>query len=89
MSKGLQSFLSVLGNSRIVSGISSNAFHIGTHDGSFHCDEVLAISMLKCLTEYSDATIVRTRDLSILAQCNIVGIVKLYLLTYNVILSNN
>ena len=73
MSKGLQSFLSVLGSSRVLSSVSTSALHLGTHDGSFHCDEVLAISMLKCLSEYADASIVRTRDLSILAQCNIVG----------------
>ena len=32
---------------------------IGTHDGKFHCDEVLACSMLKLLPEYKDAEIVR------------------------------
>jgi len=42
---------------------------IGTHDGSFHCDEVLAISMLSFLPQYkpSPATyIVRTRNEKIL-----------------------
>ena len=28
---------------------------IGTHNGHFHCDEVLACSMLKLLPEYKDA----------------------------------
>ena len=28
---------------------------IGTHDGHFHCDEVLACYMLKLLPEYKDA----------------------------------
>lgn len=32
---------------------------IGTHDGKFHCDEVLACSMLKLLPEYKDAEIIR------------------------------
>ena len=45
---------------------------IGTHDGSFHCDEVLACVFLKMLPEYRDAEIVRTRDLEILSQCDIV-----------------
>lgn len=45
---------------------------IGTHSGSFHCDEALAIAMLKRLPEWSDASIVRTRDESSLAQCDLV-----------------
>ncbi len=45
---------------------------IGTHDGTFHCDEVLAISMLQLLPEYKDAVVVRTRDPAKLAQCQIV-----------------
>ena len=45
---------------------------IGTHDGSFHCDEVLACVFLKLLPEYRDAEIVRTRDPDILSQCDIV-----------------
>jgi uncharacterized UPF0160 family protein len=32
---------------------------IGTHNGSFHCDEVLACFMLTCLPEYKDADIIR------------------------------
>ena len=32
---------------------------IGTHNGTFHCDEVLACYMLKLLPEYKDAEIVR------------------------------
>ena len=35
---------------------------IGTHNGAFHCDEVLACAMLKRLPEYKEAEIVRTRD---------------------------
>ncbi|CAB3233241.1 unnamed protein product [Arctia plantaginis] len=45
---------------------------IGTHDGVFHCDEVLACFMLKSLPEYKDAEIVRTRDMSKLETCDIV-----------------
>ena len=32
---------------------------IGTHNGTFHCDEVLACFMLKQLPQYKDAEIVR------------------------------
>lgn len=45
---------------------------IGTHDGTFHCDEVLAISMLRLLPTYHNAVVVRTRDKAKLAQCTIV-----------------
>lgn len=45
---------------------------IGTHDGSFHCDEALAVSMLKCLPEYFNAVVLRTRNPADLAKCNIV-----------------
>ncbi|XP_011495878.1 PREDICTED: UPF0160 protein MYG1, mitochondrial [Ceratosolen solmsi marchali] len=45
---------------------------IGTHNGIFHCDEVLACCMLKILPEYKDAEIVRTRELSILETCDVV-----------------
>jgi uncharacterized UPF0160 family protein len=45
---------------------------IGTHNGSFHCDEALAVSMLKILPQYAGATVVRTRDPELLAKCGIV-----------------
>ena len=45
---------------------------IGTHSGTFHCDEVLACCMLKMLPEYSNAEIIRTRDESVLNTCDIV-----------------
>jgi uncharacterized UPF0160 family protein len=32
---------------------------IGTHDGTFHCDEALACFMLKQLPEYKDAQVIR------------------------------
>lgn len=45
---------------------------IGTHNGVFHCDELLACFMLKQLPEYKGSKIVRTRDSEILKQCEIV-----------------
>lgn len=45
---------------------------IGTHDGTFHCDEALAIFLLKLLPRYKDAVIIRSRDLNILDTCDIV-----------------
>lgn len=51
---------------------NSSGAKIGTHDGQFHCDEVLACFMLKQLPEFKNACIVRTRDEEILTTCDIV-----------------
>jgi len=40
---------------------------IGTHSGTFHCDEALACYMLRLLPEFRDASIIRTRDPALLA----------------------
>ncbi|KAJ1957646.1 metal-dependent protein hydrolase [Linderina pennispora] len=45
---------------------------IGTHSGTFHCDEALACYMLRQLPEYKDATITRSRDPATLDACDIV-----------------
>lgn len=52
--------------------ISTTKMKIGTHDGVFHCDEVLACYMLKHLPEYKDAEIIRTRDMVKFNECDIV-----------------
>ncbi|XP_015471401.1 UPF0160 protein MYG1, mitochondrial isoform X1 [Parus major] len=48
------------------------AARIGTHDGTFHCDEALACFLLRLLPRYRDAEIVRTRDPQRLAACDVV-----------------
>lgn len=45
---------------------------IGTHSGTFHCDEILACFMLQQLPAYADANIVRSRDEAVLSGCDIV-----------------
>ncbi|XP_071566336.1 MYG1 exonuclease-like [Temnothorax nylanderi] len=45
---------------------------IGTKDGPFHCSEVLACALLKLLSQYKNASIVRSRDRSVLDNCDIV-----------------
>eukprot|EP00343_Euplotes_focardii_P011113 CAMPEP_0205829788 /NCGR_PEP_ID=MMETSP0206-20130828/39232_1 /ASSEMBLY_ACC=CAM_ASM_000279 /TAXON_ID=36767 /ORGANISM="Euplotes focardii, Strain TN1" /LENGTH=331 /DNA_ID=CAMNT_0053132861 /DNA_START=40 /DNA_END=1032 /DNA_ORIENTATION=+ len=45
---------------------------IGTHSGSFHCDEALACYMLRLLPKYKDAEVVRTRDKEVLASLPII-----------------
>ena len=46
--------------------------YIGTHDGTFHCDDVTACYMLKTLDRFKDHDIVRTRDPEKLAKAEIV-----------------
>lgn len=52
--------------------IDENNVTIGTHDGIFHCDEILACFMLQQLPKYQNAEIIRTRDDNLLKQCDIV-----------------
>ncbi|BFZ04100.1 hypothetical protein BsWGS_07139 [Bradybaena similaris] len=49
-----------------------NMVKIGTHDGKFHCDEVLACFLLKQLDQYKHAEIVRSRNPGLLEGCDIV-----------------
>ena len=51
---------------------------IGTHDGTFHCDEALACFLLKQLPEYEDALVIRcssdddhSRATPPILQCNV------------------
>ena len=45
---------------------------LGTHSGPFHCDEILALAMLRKLPEYQNAELIRSRDPSLLGNCDIV-----------------
>lgn len=45
---------------------------IGTHSGTFHCDEALACYLLSKHPDFNKHQILRTRDLSLLDQCDIV-----------------
>ena len=45
---------------------------IGTHNGPFHADDVMACTMLKLLPEYTNAKILRSREEDVLAKCDIV-----------------
>ena len=45
---------------------------IGTHSGSFHCDEALAVWFLKQTSEFEDAQVIRTRDEKILSELDII-----------------
>ncbi|KAI7867967.1 metal-dependent protein hydrolase [Spinellus fusiger] len=45
---------------------------IGTHSGHFHCDEALAVWMLRQTDAFKDASLVRTRDPAKLAEADVV-----------------
>ena len=65
-------FLRQLNTSTALYFTMKNLKKIGTHNGAFHVDEILACAMLKKLPEYADAEIIRTRDSKILDECDIV-----------------
>lgn len=45
---------------------------IGTHNGTFHCDEALAVFLLRQTATYRDSEVKRTRDPAVLETCDIV-----------------
>ncbi|KAJ7706148.1 GAMM1 protein [Mycena rosella] len=45
---------------------------IGTHNGTFHCDEALAVFLLRQTATYRDSDVKRTRDPAVLETCDIV-----------------
>lgn len=45
---------------------------IATHNGTFHCDEVMAVHMLRRLPAYAAAAVVRSRDPAALAAADVV-----------------
>ncbi|PNH03653.1 hypothetical protein TSOC_010264 [Tetrabaena socialis] len=45
---------------------------IGTHSGTFHCDEALGCWLLKQTAQFRDADIVRTRDPELLKELDII-----------------
>ncbi|CAK5280538.1 unnamed protein product [Mycena citricolor] len=45
---------------------------IGTHNGTFHCDEALAVFLLRHTAVYRDAEVKRSRDPAVLETCDIV-----------------
>ncbi|KAF8807432.1 metal-dependent protein hydrolase [Phlegmacium glaucopus] len=45
---------------------------IGTHNGTFHCDEALAVFLLRQTNTFHDAALKRSRDPAVLDTCDIV-----------------
>ena len=48
------------------------AVTIGTHNGTFHCDEALGCFLLSKTETYKDADVVRSRDPAVLANLDVV-----------------
>jgi len=42
---------------------------VGTHDGTFHCDEALACGLLRHTTQFAGCAVTRTRQPDVLAKC--------------------
>lgn len=45
---------------------------IGTHSGTFHADEALAVFLLRQLPQYKKSDLIRTRDPKLLEECTVV-----------------
>jgi uncharacterized UPF0160 family protein len=45
---------------------------VATHDGKFHCDEALAVGLLRNTHRFKSCSIVRTRNPAIIEKCNAV-----------------
>lgn len=59
-------------NTQVTSALVTGRPYIGTHNGTFHCDEALAVSLLKLLPQFAAHDVLRTRDTAALAQCEVV-----------------
>ena len=45
---------------------------IGTHSGTFHCDEALGCFLLQQTSKFAGAEIIRTRDPAVLTELDVV-----------------
>lgn len=53
--------------------LKTTPYLIGTHSGTFHCDESLAFFLLNLLPKFkNNSTLIRTRDSSKLEECDLV-----------------
>lgn len=63
----------IVGNTSIViCHIFKRSMKIGTHSGTFHADEALAVYMLRLLPKFKESSVVRSRDPKVLEECDIV-----------------
>lgn len=65
-------YTSVRCHTFMTSALKRKMVKIGTHSGSFHCDEALGCFLLKRTKQYQDAEIIRTRDADVLSNLDVV-----------------
>jgi len=58
--------------SQIETAKTSQMKVIGTHSDAFHCDEVLATTLLRYTRQYSNSLIVRSRDETVFPKMDII-----------------
>ncbi|KAM3225865.1 hypothetical protein ACQJBY_058524 [Aegilops geniculata] len=63
--KRLRVYSSAAGDADSSNG-AGNGRRVGTHNGSFHCDEALGCFLIRLTSQFSGADVVRTRDSQIL-----------------------
>ncbi|XP_027085036.2 uncharacterized protein [Coffea arabica] len=63
---------STASSSPTASGNLTTTKRVGTHNGSFHCDEALGCFMIRLTRKFSDAQIVRSRDPQVLEKLDAV-----------------
>ena len=52
--------------------MTSSTPTIGTHNGSFHCDEALGVALLRRTAAFADAKVLRSRNQEALDKCDVV-----------------
>jgi Uncharacterised protein family (UPF0160) len=52
--------------SSVSSGEAGQKKRVGTHNGSFHCDEALGCFLIRLTSKFSGADVVRTRNSEVL-----------------------
>lgn len=70
----LEALLAPLQSLVVVSSVDATtppARLIGTHSGTFHCDEALACGLLLLLPAFAGCSVVRSRDACVLARCGV------------------
>lgn len=61
-----------MSTSPVTKKIKQTMVKIGTHSGTFHADESLAVYMLKLLPQFKNAEVIRSRDNAVLEECDVI-----------------
>lgn len=61
-----------MSTSPVAKKIKQTMAKIGTHSGTFHADESLAVYMLRLLPQFKGAEVFRSRDYDLLEECDII-----------------